>query len=175
MNSSFGILLLCAISGVVIILGCFVLLWKRRIHLDREGKKVTSIELPLGIKMSTHGPVLVLMMIAAGLLIYSVSESKNVIQEVTANGSLSGSSARIDVYASVASAALPSSGTFSIPLPAVLPARKYMLLYTVNGSLLAYQYFDPATDGKNGLPALEITVPAEAKYTGEIQPQPQGY
>jgi hypothetical protein len=175
MSAGLGILYLCAVSGVLIILGSFVLLWTRRIYLDKETKQPVDIELPLGIKIKTNTPVIVLIVIGGALLIYSVDQVRQFNEEVTVNGNLTGSSSRIEVYASVASAALPSGGAFSIPLPATHPARKYMLLYTVNGGLLAHQYFDPTTDGKKGLPALEITPPAGPRFVGEIQPQPNGY
>jgi ABC-type Fe3+-siderophore transport system permease subunit len=175
MNSGLPIVYVCAFSGLAIIVGSFLLLWTQRIYLDHETKQVIEIELPLGIKLKSNLPVVTLILIGGALLIYAVSESQQFSEEVTADGNLTGSTSSVQVYASIASAALPNGGTFSLPLPVTHPSRKYMLLYTVNGDVLAHQDFDPAADNGKSLPAFQITLPSGPQFVGEIQPKPPGY
>jgi hypothetical protein len=56
---------------MVILVGSLLLLWKGRIILDNEGKSVSKIELPMGIKFQTQFPVLVLFLIGGLLLGFS--------------------------------------------------------------------------------------------------------
>jgi hypothetical protein len=175
MGDGLGILYVCSSGGLLIIVGSLMLLLFQRASLDKETKQEAVIKLPLGIEIKSTTPVIVLMALGAALLIYSAYEVRQFNTELTVNGNLTGESSQIEVYASVASAALPSNGKFSFPVPSTHPPRKYMLLYTVNGGLLASQYFDPATDLKDGLPEIAITIPKTQRFAGEIQPAPIGY
>ncbi|HEX2492340.1 MAG TPA: hypothetical protein VHK24_01105, partial [Steroidobacter sp.] len=157
-------------------LGSLFLLWKGQIYLDRETKQVIEIELPFNIKLRSNIPVLALVLIGGMLLIYSATQGAKIHEEVTVDGDLSGSSSRIELYASVASITLPSGGPFSLSVPVTHPGRKYMLLYAIDGDLLAHQFFDPQSSDGRVLPALQITPPASAqKLIGNIEAAPPGY
>ncbi len=175
MSPGLPILYICSIAGLLVVIGSFVLLWKGRIYLDRETKQVTEIELPLGIKMKTNLPVIMLILIGGALLVYASTEVRKFGEEITVDGDLSGSTASIQLYASVAATSLPRGGPFSLSLPVTHPSRKYMLLYAVNGDLLAHQVFDPETGQGSQLPALQITLSTEPELIGDIDPMPAGY
>jgi hypothetical protein len=155
-------------------LGSLFLLWRGRIYLDRETKQVVEIELPLGIKVKSSIPVLALILIGGGLVMYSASEASKIGEEVTVTGDLTGSTSEIKLYASVQSLGLPRGDKFSLRVPMPYPNRDYMLLYIVNGSLLGYQFFDPSSSDRV-LPPLQFTLREERKLVGEIQPEPEGY
>jgi hypothetical protein len=80
-------------AGILVILGSLFLLWKRKIYLDAEGKEVTDIEFPLGFKVKTNTPVLVMIffgvfLIALPLLKPSAAEVEKttVCAQVTSKG-----------------------------------------------------------------------------------------
>lgn len=175
MSPGLPILYICSIAGLLVVIGSLVLLWKRRIYLDRETKQVTEVELPFGIKLKTTLPVFALFLIGAVLLMYSATEVRKFGEEITVDGDLSGSTGSIQLYASVAATSLPQGGPFSLSLPVTHPSRKYMLLYAVDGDLLAHQVFDPETGQGTQLPAVQIMLPAGSHLIGDIDPLPAGY
>jgi hypothetical protein len=67
-----GLFLLCSVAGLILVVGSLFLLWKGRIYLDHEGKSVSSIDLPGGIKFTTQFPVLVMFLFGLVLLVYPV-------------------------------------------------------------------------------------------------------
>lgn len=175
MSPGLPILYICAIGGMLIIAASFFLLWKRRIFLDKTTKKVTEIELPFNIKMKSQAPVLVLILIGGLLLMFSVVEVRQFGEEVTVDGKVQGSATSVELYASVTSQSLPGGGDFSLPLPVTHPARKYTLLYAINGTVVSHQIVDPATAGSRALDTVELNVPSGPKLIGEIDPVPAGY
>jgi hypothetical protein len=50
--------------------GSLFLLWRGRIYLDQAGEKVSEVVLPMGIKISTQFPVLIMFFLGVVLLIY---------------------------------------------------------------------------------------------------------
>jgi hypothetical protein len=175
MSPGLPILYICAIGGLLIIAASFLLLWKRRIFLDRATKKVTEVELPFGIKAKSQAPVVILILIGGVLLMYSATEVRKFGEEVTVDGQVTGSATSIELYASVASQSLPQSGAFTFPLPVTHPARKYMLLYAVDGNLIQHQIVDPEVDSGRTLDAVELQMPPATRLVGEINPAPAGY
>lgn len=172
MSSGLPILYLCAIGGLFTIVFSFWLLWKQRIFLDSTSKEITEIELPLGIKVKTSLPVILLILIGGALLMYSVNEVQQLGREVTVDGKVSGTATSVELFASVASQAVPQGGDFSFQLPVTYPARKYTLLYAVAGNLVAHQIVDPQG---GGLKPVELQIPAKQALMGEIDPVPAGY
>ena len=65
-----SLLLLCALAGLILVLGSLFLLWKGRIYLDREGNSMSEIELPMGIKFKSQFPVLIMFLFGAALVAY---------------------------------------------------------------------------------------------------------
>ena len=175
MSPGLPILYLCALGGLVLVVGCLWLLATARIVLDRQTRQVSEIELPLGFKLKTHVPVLVLFVLGGGLLVYAAQEVRNFGEEVSVDGDVAGPRSEFQLYAAVTSASLPSAGRFSIALPVTHPPRKYMLIFTMDGKVIHHQLVDPGRR-KQELPRLEIT-PGEEEVAliGEIHPLPAGY
>jgi hypothetical protein len=172
MSSGLPILYLCAIGGLFTIVFSFWLLWKQRIFLDSTSKEITEIELLLGIKVKTSLPVILLILIGGALLMYSVNEVQQLGREVTVDGTVSGTATSVELFASVASQSVPQGGDFSFQLPVTFPARKYTLLYTVDGNLVAHQIVD---QHGGGLKPMELQIPAKQALIGQIDPVPAGY
>lgn len=67
-----SLFLLCSLAGLVMVAGSLFLLWKGRIYLDTEGKNVSEVELPMGIKFKTQFPVLVMFLFGAFMLSFPI-------------------------------------------------------------------------------------------------------
>ena len=78
MDWSMVLFILCSLAGLVMVMGSIFLLWKGRIYLDTEGKSVSKVELPLGIKFGTQFPVLIMFLFGVFLLIFPVYYAKNI-------------------------------------------------------------------------------------------------
>lgn len=176
MSPGLPILYVCATGGLVLVVGCLALLFTQRVVLDRETKEVSEIELPLGFKLKTTAPVLVVFAIGALLLAYSVQEVRNFGEEVSVEGELTGPTSDYQVYASVQSSSLPRGGPFSLQLPVTHPMRSYTLLFTMDGKLIHYQLVEPKKRSQR-LPGLAIEKPIEGEtaLVGTIDPMPLGY
>jgi len=175
MSPGLPILYICAIGGFLIIAASFLLLWKRRIFLDRTTKEVTEIELPLGIKAKSQAPVILLILIGGVLMMFSVVEVQKFGEEVTVNGQVNGSPTSVELYASVASQALPRGGKFSLPLPLTHPSRTYTLLYAVGGTVIDSRLFDPTESRIKELGEVIVDIPAAPELKGKIDPRPPEY
>lgn len=175
MSPGLPILYICAVGGFVLVLLCFWLLLKRRASLDGETKQVTEIELPLGLKIKSPTPVVVLIFIGASLMMFATYEVRQFGEEVSVDGSVSGGGTSIELYASVASQSLPRGGAFSLPLPVTHPNRKYTLLYAVDGVLVSHQIIDPASSPSKALEPIKLEAIQSPRLVGEINPIPAGF
>jgi hypothetical protein len=175
MSPGLPILYICAIGGFLIIAASFFLLWKRRIFLDRTTKEVTEIELPMGIKAKSQAPVILLILIGGVLMMFSVVEAQKFAEEITVNGQVNGSHTSVELYASVASQAVPHGGKFSLPLPVTHPSRTYTVLYAVDGTVIDSRLFDPAASSTKELGEVIIDIPATPELKGKIDPKPPEY
>lgn len=68
MDLSILLFLLCSLAGLIMVVGSLFLLWKGRIYLDNEGKNVSEFELPLGFRIKTQFPVLVMFLFGTFLM-----------------------------------------------------------------------------------------------------------
>lgn len=176
MNSGLPILYLCAFGGgLFTIVFSFWLLWKQRIFLDSTGKEITEIELPLGIKVKTSLPVILLILIGGAVLMYSVNEVQQIESELTVDGQVSGTAESVELFASVASQSVPQGGDFSLSVPVTHPTRKYTLLYAVDGNLVAHQIVDPTAPHGGEFKAVGLQIPPRQALMGQIDPLPAGY
>lgn len=91
MGFEIGLYYVCAIAGLVIVVGSLFLIWKGRIYIDAETNQVTKIELPLGIKLQTNLPVLATFIVGAFLLAFPIER----IQELQKQQSQPGQSTRL--------------------------------------------------------------------------------
>ncbi len=74
MDFSLSLFFLCSLAGMVMVAGSLFLLWKGRIYLDNKGENVSvsEIELPMGVKLKTEFPVLLMFVLGAFMLSYPI-------------------------------------------------------------------------------------------------------
>ncbi|MBC7911938.1 MAG: hypothetical protein H7Y30_15630 [Pyrinomonadaceae bacterium] len=124
MDTSIALFYLCAIAGIVMVVGSLFLLWKGRIILDSKGR-VSTIELPFNIKFSTQFPVLVMFFIGAILVTFPVYYAKNICpslplhaksfpEMVKVTGKIN-TTLPLDVYAIVAEQSNTKEVIFNVP------------------------------------------------------------
>jgi hypothetical protein len=117
---------LCSAAGLVLVVGSLLLLWKGRIFLDAKGEDVSHVELPMGIKLDTHAPVLVIFLFGVFMLVFPVYYNKylcpdpklhtRIFPEMVQVTVPVKSSRPIDVYAIVAEQdKIQTQATFNIP------------------------------------------------------------
>ena len=71
----FEVMVVGQIGGFAILLGVFVLLFKRIVVLDAETRQPTSFEFPLLGKVKTQTPLLVPILLSAALIVFPVTVS----------------------------------------------------------------------------------------------------
>jgi len=136
--------ILSSAAGLVLVIGCLFLLWKGRIVLDTEGKTVSQIELPGGVKFATQFPVLILFALGVVLLLFPIYQARNICADLSLHKKsfpemvrISGkivSAKPIDVFAIVDE----QSDTHDAVLLSV-PFKKdarYRVLYSLNNQVL---------------------------------------
>jgi hypothetical protein len=119
--------------------------------------------------------VILLIVIGGVLMMFSVVEVQKFAEEITVNGQVNGSHTSVELYASVASQAVPHGGKFSLPLPVTHPSRTYTVLYAVDGTVIDSRLFDPAASSTKELGEVIIDVPATPELRGKIDPKPPEY
>lgn len=156
MDWSMALFLLSSVAGMVMVLGSLFLLWKGRIYLDTEGKTVSEISLPLGIKFGTQFPVLIMFLFGVFLLIFPVYYAKNICpnlplhaktfpEMVKVSGKVK-TPTPINVYAVIAGQSMAQDDVF-FRLPFMKDAT-YQILYSdlstgVIGSIATFSLDDP--------------------------------
>src|SRR5437879_357731 len=78
MDGKIILFVLCEAAGLVLVFGSVLLLWKGRIFLDSEGKTVSHVELPMGIKIDTHAPVLVMLLFGVFMAAFPLYYGKDI-------------------------------------------------------------------------------------------------
>lgn len=138
--------ILASTAGLIMVVGCLVLLAKGRIVLDAEGKSISNIELPGGIKLSTQFPVLVMFFLGVVLLVYPVYQAKNVCIDpslhklripeiVTISGQVS-TTEPIDLYAIVGEQKR-ATNSISLTVPYISDRPYYIFRSAPDGGLYA--------------------------------------
>lgn len=72
---NWSLMILCSLSGLVMVTGSFLLLWNRLASLSDDGKSETDVNLFDKIKFKTNYPVLVMFFFGALLLAFPVYSS----------------------------------------------------------------------------------------------------
>lgn len=75
------LLILASAAGLVLVIGCLILLWKGRIVLDANGN-VSTVELPW-LKFSTQIPVLFLFLFGVVLLLYPIYQLRHICPDLS--------------------------------------------------------------------------------------------
>ena len=80
------LLLLSQVSGTALLISVVWLLAKRVIYLDRETKQPIEFEFPVLGKIKSQNPVLAMVLVAAGLIVYPITASRT--DQVTVDGNV---------------------------------------------------------------------------------------
>ncbi|HEU0144062.1 MAG TPA: hypothetical protein VFQ47_04690 [Nitrososphaera sp.] len=155
MDWSMALFLLCSVAGMVMVLGSLFLLWQGRIYLDTEGKTVSEISLPLGIKFGTQFPVLIMFLFGVFMLIFPVYYAKNICPNLPLHAKtfpemvkVSGrvkTLTPIDVYAVIAEQPMTNNDViFNLPFVKNAP---YRIMYSDKkgniGPIVTFSLDDP--------------------------------
>jgi hypothetical protein len=170
MNWAMSLFILCSLAGLVMVTGSLALLWKGRIYLDAKGK-VSHVQLPIGIKLSTHAPVLVMFLFGVFLLVFPVYYDKNICPDLSLHAKSFPemvdvtapvkSSKPVDIYAIVAERPkIQSEVTFSVPWGKNF---QYRVMYgDSNGN---YSLSDPFSLGDKPVSKLLRAIEVQAPTT----------
>jgi hypothetical protein len=160
-----GLLYICAFAGMVIVLGSLLLLWKGRIVLDSVKGEISEVELPLGFKVKTQQPILVMFLFGSFLLampIYMIKERLSMIPRVAISGRVKNDPATVDrlkAYAIIDACDVTNEVKFYLPR---LEGTPYRIKYydTVEPPSFVYNEvvdLDEATGGTFQLPPFTVT------------------
>jgi hypothetical protein len=147
MDLSMVLFILCSVAGIIMVIGSLFLLYRGRIYLDTEGKSVSQVELPMGIKFSTQYPVLVMFLFGVFMLVFPVNYAKNICPDlslhrkvfpeiVRVKGKVISKDAkdRIDVYAVVDEQSNAHDEVIlNVPFK---PNGRYQIVYSTNNRIL---------------------------------------
>lgn len=132
-DTSQGLYYLPAIAGFIMVVGGVWLIWKEKIYIDRETKRVIEIELPVGLgKFKSNVPALALFVIGCIPLIYPMIGSKRLVPpELQLQGEVENEKDYpFEVYAAISAESVKNRRTFSLSVPPLSGNRaEYKLLY----------------------------------------------
>lgn len=170
------LLYLCSMSGVVMVVGGMLLIYKEKIYIDRESKQITEIETPIG-KFKTNIPALVLFVLGFVPLTYPLLKVREFGQKFSISGKVEGApnSFPVQVYAVAQLDSLPETGEFSLEVPAT--ADQYRVLY-VAGRAILQETASARQANKDGVIRLkpkDIRTEAAVRYEPKVQPVPEGF
>lgn len=156
--------ILSSAAGLILVIGCLFLLWKGRIVLDTEGKSVSQIELPLGIKFATQFPVLIIFLLGVVLLLCPIYQARNICVDLLLHNKtfpemvrVSGkvlSKEPVDVFAIVDEQSNTQSDVI-LSVPFRKDAR-YRVFYAVNNQVIENSSFSLINSEPITLQAYEI-------------------
>jgi len=122
------------LAGFVLLLSVVFLLSKRIIYLDSKTKQPVEIELPFFGKIQTQSPVIVLVLIAAGLVIFPITQSRQDFFKVEGNVVSSGDVRVAFIPKPRFESTVSGTSSFQIWLPVITEAQ-YHALYIVNNQI----------------------------------------
>jgi len=145
-------LMMSQVTGCLLLIGTMVLLFFRRIVLDKQTKAVTSFKLPLVGEIKTQAPVLVLVFVGAAMVMYPLTQV--VASTVTVNGSVDpgGGSVAVVVFADPDYAHSYDAATpFTFRVPLLKSQATYRVKFIVNRQVID----DQPVDVRNGIATLD--------------------
>jgi hypothetical protein len=160
------LLIVTQAAGILLLLSVVWLLSKGRIYLDSETKKPVSFEVPLFGKIQSQSPVIVLVLIAAGLVAYPATRTHDQIKQATVEGNVETNGTPVTVTVVMVpkdEVTVMSSGKFTIRVP-LMDDTDYRARFTVNKQVQIDQGLDVSQshvqlldfkyDGTPGLPPV---------------------
>lgn len=86
MDFSLSLFFLCSLAGLAMVAGSLFLLWNGRIYLDTKGENVSEVELPMGIRLKTQFPVLIMFLLGAFMLSYPIYTHPSLCPSLSLHG-----------------------------------------------------------------------------------------
>jgi hypothetical protein len=138
------------LAGCSLLVGTLILLFKRRVYLDRETGQPSEIDLPLFGKLKTQSPVIILILVAAFLVIYPMQLRSTRAEFGTVEGDIQAGDESVTVtivpvprYQEV----VDSNGHFSLAIPLDSQENKYRAKFVVGKRIMLDVGFDLKADG----------------------------
>ncbi|MDQ3252330.1 MAG: hypothetical protein M3R15_00235, partial [Acidobacteriota bacterium] len=157
-----GLLYFSAAAGFIIVLGSIILIWKGRILIDTEEQTVTEVELPLGFRVKTQMPFVIMFLFGAFLLalpLFMIRNQIDVIPTLVVTGKISSkekpAGSTIKVYATVDVCDASNEIMLKIPF---LKDSKYNIVAYANETFAYSQFikWDKVVNKTYELPEVEI-------------------
>lgn len=148
-----GLCYLCASAGLIMIVGSLILISKRIIFIDVATQKVTEIELPLGFKVKTQTPVILLFVLGGFLLVFPIWQLKDRLKGgnlelTTMTGKIKAPGTdKLKVYAVVG---VDETNNGEVRLKVPLVDYEYQFYYWTGSTYLGREFKNPlkATNGQ---------------------------
>jgi hypothetical protein len=148
MPSIFSIV--CAITGFLLVVGGIVLLWKEKIHLEKESAQPTVLKLPFGSLSTNQSAVFlfVLGLVAVVYPVYCENQIRNKVIErgpgkfIDIKGSVESDEIPVIVYAIMAEQTMLGEKRFELSVPARLPGQPPYSLLVQAGPMIDKRPFE---------------------------------
>ena len=169
-------------SGLLMIGGSLLLVWKEKIFIDQESKQPVAIELPLGLRFKSNAPALALFVLGAFLLIYPVMQLKDLnryieVDTVPVKGLVHGDVYPVLVYAVRRGDMLNKNGEFKLPVSFLgrHDLDDYRILLVANGRVINEARAERKEWGKEIEVSFTPIVFEPANYQGNVATVPDAY
>lgn len=168
------LLLLSAVSGILLLVGTMVLLWFRRIYIDAQTGQPTEIEIPLIGKFKTQAPTFALIIVAAVLVIYPISRSRQDLIKIEGTVDPGNKPVTVVVVTLPNSlTTLQSAGSFEMPVPLIENAC-YRVQYIVDGQVVGDRPVKRDEKGVYKVADFRWTTPPSADGIQHVRPTREG-
>ncbi len=134
------LLVLCAMTGFVMVVGGVLAIWKGKILIDRQTREAIQVELPWkGLKLKGLTPALFYFVLGCAMVVIPVGyvyhqPHANVTGEVSTAGG-----AALIVYVAANPAVVEGQATtYSLRVPFSSAVDTYDVLYVANGQVLSH-------------------------------------
>ena len=155
MNLPMVLFILCSAAGVVMVTGSLFLLWQRKISLNNQEGTISELSLPMGFKIGTQAPVLIMFVLGVFLLTFPVYSAKNISPQMVSLKAPVKSPVPIDVYAVVAQQDNVRSDVI-LNVPVV--KGPYRIMYTYNKTFDLIDPFELTGSVPQELRPIEVQV-----------------
>lgn len=145
-------LIISQVAGSLLLAGTIVLLFFRRVVLDKETKSATSFKMPLVGEIKTQAPVLIIVFVGAAMVMYPMSQGT--ASTVTVSGTVDpgGGSVAVVVFADPDYAHSYDAATpFTFRVPLLKSQATYRVKFIVNRQVID----DQPVEVRNGVATLD--------------------
>ena len=125
MNLNSLLFLICSLAGLLLVSGSLYLLWRGTIDF-KDGQGVTEMEMPVGAKIKTPVPALVMFALGVLMVVFPVYKRPE-LEIVKLRGKVA-TDTDVEVHAIVDQREAHASNAFDLSVP-YLPDRRYFVRY----------------------------------------------